>query len=257
MTSQQTLDLTIAEQGHGRPVLVLHGGGGPFTMSALSERLASTMHTVVPVHPGWNGTERPVWMTGARDYASAYLRHLEAADLDDVLVVGSSLGGWIAAEMALGDTAGRISGVVLLDAVGVLVDDEPITDFFALSPREAVEHTFHNPGPFYRDPAALSAEQVAMQEANMGTMRAVAGDPYMHDPGLLGRLADVDVPTLVVWGASDRIVSPTYGKAYADALAHGTFELIADAGHLPHLEAPDEVLVLIERHAAATTRSGA
>jgi pimeloyl-ACP methyl ester carboxylesterase len=255
MTTSETFDLTMTELGHGRPVLVLHGGGGPFTVATLGERLAATMQAIVPVHPGWDGAERPTWMTGVRDYAAAYLRHLDAAGLDDVLVVGSSLGGWIAAEMALGDTAGRISGVVLLDAVGVLVEGEPITDFFALNPREAVEHTFHDPERFYRDPSTVSAEEAAVQQANMATMRAVAGDPYMHDPDLLGRLGDVDVPTLVVWGASDRIVSPAYGKAYADAFGRGTFEVVAEAGHLPHLEAPEATLALIERHAAATSRS--
>jgi pimeloyl-ACP methyl ester carboxylesterase len=253
MTSSETFDLTITEHGSGRPVVVLHGGGGPFTVATLGERLAATMRAIVPVHPGWDGTERPAGMTSIRDYAGAYLRHLDAAGLYDVLVVGSSLGGWIAAEMALGDTAERISGVVLVDAVGVLVDGEPITDFFALNPREAVEHTFHDPDRFYRDPSTIPAEQARMQQANMATTRAVAGDPYMHDPHLLGRLGDIDVPALVVWGASDRIVSPAYGKAYADALRRGAFELVADAGHLPHLEAPEATLALIERHAEATS----
>ena len=101
-----------------------------------------------------------------------------------MLVIGSSIGGWIASEMAVRDRGARISGLVLIDAVGIEVDGEPITDFFALDPRGVFEHSFHDPDRFFVDPATLTPEQIATQQANMASLRAVAGDPYMHDPWL-------------------------------------------------------------------------
>lgn len=94
------LQITVAEAGAGRPVLILHGGGGPFTVAAIANHLAETMRTVTPTHPGWNGAARPDWCSGIDDLALAYLHHLDEYDLRDVLVIGSSIGGWIGSEMA-------------------------------------------------------------------------------------------------------------------------------------------------------------
>ncbi|MFF3907314.1 alpha/beta fold hydrolase [Streptomyces sp. NPDC001848] len=233
------LPLTLSEAGHGRPVLVLHGGGGPATVAALAARLSEGAHTLTPVHPGWDGTHRPAWLTGVDDLALAYLDLLRDRAPADVLVVGSSLGGWIAAEMAVRDTAGIISGLVLIDAVGVHIESEPITDFFALDARGVAEHSWHDPDRHHVDPAGIPSDQLAVRQANMATLRTLAGEPYMHDPKLLRRLGRVRVPALLLWGESDRIVSPAYGAAYAEAFGDGRLEVVPEAGHLPHIEQPD------------------
>jgi pimeloyl-ACP methyl ester carboxylesterase len=241
------IELTMAEAGEGDPALILHGGGGPATVGMIADHLAERFHTITPVLPGWNGSERPGELASMSDYADACLEFLDESGFMDVLVVGSSLGGWIGAEMALRDDARRIARLVLIDAVGVEVPGEEITDFFALDPVGVAEKSFHDSERFYVDPATLPAEQLAQQKANMETMRAVAGDPYMHDPDLLDRLEKVSLPALVVWGESDQIVTPEYGRAYAAALADGRFELVREAGHLPQLEQPEETLELIDR----------
>jgi pimeloyl-ACP methyl ester carboxylesterase len=240
------LPVTLTEAGSGRPALVLHGGGGPFTVAGTAEHLAETMHAITPTHPGWNGTARPDWVSGIDDIALAYLGYLEDNDLRDVLVVGSSLGGWIGAEMAVRDGAGRISGLILLDAVGVTVDGQPIRDFFALDARGVAEYSFHDADRFYVDPATVPEEQAARQRANMATMRVVAGAPYMHDPALLPRLRPITIPVLVIWGDSDRIVTPAYGAAYAAAFGDGRLAIVPNAGHLPQIEQPAATLALID-----------
>ncbi|MFJ9516868.1 alpha/beta fold hydrolase [Kitasatospora sp. NPDC101801] len=247
------LSFTLSEAGTGRPVLILHGGGGPATVAGLAGSIARTAHALTPVHPGWDGTRRPEWLTSVGDLASAYLGLLRDRGLRDVLVVGSSLGGWIAAEMAARDTGGVVTALVLVDAVGVHVEAEPITDFAALGARQAADHSWHDPDRHYVDPAGLPVEELARRKANMVTMHALAGDPYMHDPTLLRRLGRVRVPTLLIWGESDRIVTPAYGAAYAAAFAHGTFEVVPQAGHLPQIERPEATLALIEAHLRRTT----
>jgi pimeloyl-ACP methyl ester carboxylesterase len=248
--------LVLNQAGSGRPAVIVHGGGGPMTVAALSAHLAETMHVITPTLPGWNGAPRPESMQTIGDVAGALLTWLAEQGLADVLVVGSSIGGWIAAEMAVRDSGARISGLVLIDAVGIDVDGEPITDFFALDPRGVVEHSFHDPDRFFVDPATLGPEQIATQQANMASLRAFAGDPYMHDPSLRDRLTEVDVPALVIWGDSDRIASPAYGRAYAAALPNATFELIADAGHLPQIEQPAATLPLVDAYAARRAGRG-
>ncbi|MEV8566210.1 alpha/beta hydrolase [Streptomyces sp. NPDC051322] len=243
------LAITLDEAGTGRPVLILHGGGGPATVAPLAAHLSRNQHTLVPTHPGWNGTPRPEGARSIGDIARAYLRYLQLRGLNDVLVVGSSIGGWIGAEMALRDADGITTGLVLIDAVGVHVGGESIRDVFALDAREVARYSFHDPERFRVAPAAMAAGHEERQRANMATMNAVAGDPYMHDPMLLQRLPGVTLPVLVLWGASDRIVTPAYGRAYADALGNARFELIAEAGHLPHLEQPDRVFGLIDAYA--------
>jgi len=239
------LSLTLTDEGRGRPVLVLHGGGGPATVAGLAAHLAGTARAITPTHPGWDGAARPDWFTGIDDLALAYLHLIGDLGLRDVLVVGSSLGGWTAAEMAVRDNAGVITGLVLIDAVGVRIDGEPIADFFALDARGVAEHAWHDADRFYADPATVPAEQAARQEANLATMRVLAGDPYMHDPKLLRRLARVTVPTRLIWGESDRIVTPAYGAAYAAAFADADFQSVPKAGHLPHIERPEATYALI------------
>ncbi|MGW0869681.1 alpha/beta fold hydrolase [Streptomyces sp. NPDC002740] len=251
-----TSELTLTRSGPavGRPVLVLHGGGGPATVAPIAEHFAATAPTLLPTHPGWNGTPRPDDLTAVADLAAAYLRLLRDRDLSDVLVVGSSLGGWIAAELAAADTQGLVSGIVLMDSVGIEVDGEPVRDFFALDPRGVAEYAYHDSDRFYVDPATVPAERLAALRGNMAALRVFSGGPAMSDPTLRPRLAAVTVPALVLWGESDRIVTPAYGKEYAASFANARFEVVAEAGHLPHLEQPARTFALLDGFAAETGR---
>ncbi|NUR61134.1 MAG: alpha/beta hydrolase [Catenulispora sp.] len=244
------LPLTIAETGApaGTPrvALVLHGGGGPATVSGIAAHLSESMRVLTPTHPGWNGTDRPDWLSDVAALADVYLDLLTAAGHRDVLLVGSSVGGWIAAEMAARADAGRVGGLVVIDGVGITVDGHPMTDFFALDARGVAEYSYHDPERFYVDPTSLTDEQRTQRIGNMTALRALAGDPYMHDPTLSARLADIAVPTLVLWGESDRIATAGYGRAFAERIPAARFELILRAGHLPQLERPEATFGAID-----------
>jgi pimeloyl-ACP methyl ester carboxylesterase len=241
------LTISIEEVVPNRVALVLHGGGGPKTVALLAAHLAKQLPTVTPTHPGWEGKPRPDDLDSIPALAEAYLDLLELEGFEDVVLVGSSLGGWIAAEMAVrSGRSGRVGVLVLVDAVGIEVPGQPMTDFFALDPRGIVEHSFHDPDRFYVDPATLPPEALAAQAANVATMKVLAGDPYMHDPTLRGRLGEIAVPTQVIWGDSDGIVTPGYGRAFAAGIPDAFFELVADAGHLPQLEQPAATFELID-----------
>lgn len=240
------LTITLDESGSGRPVLVLHGGGGPGTVAGLAGQLGRTRRALLPTHPGWNGTERPAWLSDIPTLAGLYLDFLKAEGLHDVALVGSSVGGWLAAEMATRDDAGLIGALVVLDGTGITVPYQPMPDFFALDARGVAEYSYHDPERFYVDPATLTQEQIAQRIANMGTLKALAGDPYMHDPTLFARLAGITAPTLALWGEADRIVTPEYGRAFAGAIPGARFRIMEQAGHLPQLEQPEETFAAID-----------
>jgi pimeloyl-ACP methyl ester carboxylesterase len=183
---QPDLSIRLSEAGSGTAALVLHGGGGPATVEPIATHLAATHLVLTPTHPGWNGSARPAWLARIEDLAAAYLKLLGELDLADVVIVGSSIGGWIAAEMALHDGRERVGRLVLIDSVGVDIPGQPIRDFFALDARGVADYSYHDGNRFYVDPTTLPADQLAARQANMGTMRVLARRP-VHARSILGR----------------------------------------------------------------------
>ncbi|MDQ7802930.1 alpha/beta hydrolase [Amycolatopsis sp. A133] len=212
----------LLDTGRGDPaVLVLHGGAGPRSVTPVVERLAPRARVLAPTHPGWSGTPRPDWCTGVDDLAVAYLDLLDDEDLEDVVVVGGSFGGWVAAEMAVRDRGRRLGALVLLDAIGPEIEGHPVR--LPQPPPGA-------PGP---DPADLAA------------LRTYTG-PGLADAKLLRRLARVRIPALLIWGEDDTVVPPAFGKAYAAAFADARFEVVPGAGHQPAVQAPGATFDLID-----------
>ncbi|MCK8678127.1 alpha/beta fold hydrolase [Streptomyces lichenis] len=237
--------LTLNDQGTGRPVLLLHGGGGPATVQPWADRLAAShdVRVLTPVHPGFAGTPRPAPLTSIRDLAALYTALLEQLDLREVTVVGNSLGGWTAAEMAL-LASERCTGHVIVDGVGIEVPGHPIADFFSLTPAEVAARSFADPATYFVDPASLPQSVRDTLPGNRAAL-ALYGGPSMSDATLLDRLSDARSQVLVVWGEADRICHPDYGRAYADAIPGAAFSLIPEAGHLPQIERPEHLTTLV------------
>lgn len=246
-THQQAFDdlaLKFDDVGQGRPVLVLHGGGGPQSVARFVEALAADARVIAPIHPGFAGTPRPEAFASIEQLADTYAALLERLGLADVLVVGFSIGGWIANALAL--RAGpRLRGLVLVDGAGILVEGEPCADVFGLGPQQLSALSCHDPVRFGIDPATLGDAQKAAMAANMRTLAVYGRARDMGDPALRARLADVRVPVQVVWGESDRIVTPAYGRAVAESFPDARFTLLPECGHMPQVEQPQRLLALV------------
>lgn len=244
-----TVAVRVTERGDGHPILLLHGGAGPLSVEPFADLLAGQhpARVLTPTHPGFNGTPRPAGMTTVRQLADLYVAALESLDLTDVTVVGNSIGGWITAEMAL-LKAPRVSSYVLVDAVGIEVPDHPVVDFFALTFPQIAQRSYYNPDAFRIDPNTLPPPAQAAMAGNRETLRVYGGQPSMADPGLRARLADVDASVLVVWGDSDGVADPDYGRSFADAIPGARFELLSQTGHLPQVESPQLLLPLLWDH---------
>jgi len=248
-----SVPITATSQGEGRAYLLLHGGAGPQSVSEFGELLAEDgrARVVTPTHPGFGSTPRPETVTNVTSLAKVHLELLTQLRLNDVTVIGYSFGGWVAAEMALLDSP-RMSRMILVDAVGIEVQDHPIADFFSLTLPEVAQLSYHDPDAFRIDPATMSHDQRQTMASNR-TALAIYGGGAMSDPTLRSRLATINLPTLVVWGDSDRIVDPGYGRAYADAIPGASFRLLHATGHVPQIETPAQLLAAITDFARAKT----
>src|SRR5262249_8798099 len=233
--------LEAIEKGRGRPLLFLHPGIGLEREAPVIDRLAEKARVIAPSHPGFGGSEQPKSFTTIDDLAYFYLDLFDTLDLKDTVVVGVSLGAWIAAEIAVKSTA-RISKLVLANAVGIKVgsrDTRDIVDMFALTEPELSALAYFDPKRAERDYAAMPEADVRIVARNREATARYAWSPYMHDPKLKGRLHRVRIPTLLLWGAADRILSEDYGRAYCAAIPCARFETIERAGHYPPLQPPD------------------
>ena len=237
-----SVEVSVADYGSGQPFLLLHGGAGPQSVTGFAERFAAAhdVRVLVPTHPGFGGTPRPEALRSISGLAALYNALLDQLDLQDVTVIGNSIGGWITAEIALLKSP-RVSGLVLIDAVGIEVSGHPVADFFSLTMDQVFQRSFHNPGPFRIDPATLPPAAQAIAAGNRAAIGVYAGTA-MTDPALAGRLGTLEIPALVLWGDSDGIVDVDYGRAYAAAIPMARFQLLPDTGHSPQLETPDQVI---------------
>lgn len=231
--------VTVEDRDHTRPFLLLHGGGGPATMTGFAELLAQRTHSRVltPTHPGFAGTPRVPGVDSTRALAAAYVGMLDGLGLSDVTVIGNSFGGWLAAELALLGSP-RVSGVVIVDGIGIEVEGHPMTSVADLAPADLQKLSFHDPR---KAPAPSTADGTG-PSPDIQALVSYAG-PAMSDPTLLDRLRTLDhFPVHVVWGESDGIVSPEYGRAYAAAIPMSLFTPLPRSGHLPQVETPEELL---------------
>jgi len=251
-----TTPVSHTERGEGHPFLVLHGGGGPQTVTGFADLLAAQRHAhvITPTHPGFGGTPRPDTFTTIGQLAELYIALLDRLNLNDVTVVGNSIGGWIAAEMALLDSD-RISSVELVDAVGIEVPGHPVVDFFSLTFPEIAQRSYYQPDKFLINPSTMTPQQQAVMAGNRAALSVYAGDTSMMDLTLRERLSAVAVPIRVIWGDHDRIADPDYGRAYANAIPNAEFVLLAETGHMPQLETPERLVPAVWDFADAHARN--
>lgn len=232
--------IEIERRGKGKPLLLLSSEEALESEAPFVNELARKFEVIIPSAPGWGRSDRPDWITNMDDIAYIYLDLIEKLDLKKVTVMGFSLGGWIAAEMATKDDS-RFAKLVLVDAYGIKVGgpyDRDIQDIWLEHPRKVMAMKWHDPEKGKRDFPSMPEDKLAIIARNIETTARFCWEPYMHNPKLKRRLHRVQVPTLVVWGKQDGIVLPDYGKAYSKLIKGAKFAAIDKAGHYPHLEQP-------------------
>jgi pimeloyl-ACP methyl ester carboxylesterase len=235
------LELFDSGAGSGRPILFLHGGGGFNERQPFVAPLSEQRRVVVPSHPGFGKSSLPLWLDSVDDIAHLYLELMDRLDLAKADLVGDSIGGWIAAEMA-SKAPERIRRMVLAGPVGVKlgrVDKLDIPDIFAMPQERVNQLGFHDPAKAQLDVAKLSDEQLTIIARNRETLTMLVWEPYMHNPKLRHRLHRARMPVLFLRGESDGLVSAEYIAGYARLMPNARIETVPRAGHAIALEQPE------------------
>ena len=240
MLSVSGIDLDIVERGRGRPLLFLHAGEGLSPDRPWLDRLAQHFRVIAPVHPGWGRSALPDWMSSVDDIAYLYLDLSKQLDLKDAVLVGNCFGGWIAAEMAVRDTR-RFAKLVLAAPLGAKfggLHDRDIADMHGMARAEVEQLAWADPSRGAIDYTKMPEIELAGIVRGREAFTLFGWKPYMHNPKLKRWLHRIDMPTLLLWGERDRIITPVIGEQWRNAVAGASLETIADAGHFPQWEQP-------------------
>ena len=222
--------------GSGAPLLFLHGAGGPMIGAPFFDELAKHFTVYAPAHPGFGPGEGIEHLDDIIDFALYYHDFLDELQIDNPHIVGHSLGGMIAAEItALAPY--RVNRLVLVGAVGLWLDETPIPDIFTLNSQQLLQVALHDPaGPL----GQMMAQQFAAPEMQLEMYKNMSSTGKflwpIPDKGLKKRIHRIQPPTLIVWGASDKLVPPVYGEAFLKAIPGSRLVTLEKSGHLPMLE---------------------
>ena len=237
--------VAVRRGGSGAPLIFLHGAEGLTEWPLMLDTLAASYEVIVPDLPGYGASEAPSFVDDISDVAYLLMDMIEQLDLNNVRIVGHSLGGWAALEMAVRSCA-RIHSLSLIATAGIHVKGSPKADIYMLDPDEQARLSYAD--------ATLSTEAAARAMVSKHQEQAILNriasarlgwNPRLYNPRLERWLHRITAPTLIVWGDTDRIIPPVYADAFGAFMPHAKVVKISHAGHLPHVEKREEVTRLI------------
>jgi pimeloyl-ACP methyl ester carboxylesterase len=246
------VDVRYFEAGSGQPLVYLHGAGGLDLDQSFLNALAAKHHVYAPLIPGYGDSEECAELRDMLDFTLHTWDVVDALGLRDPILAGHSMGGMIAAEMAA-VSPHDVSRLVLIAPAGLWLDDHPIPDLFSAMPFELPKYLFHDEAAGAKliganieltDPAFLQTFLI-----RNARQLGAAGKILFPIPerGLRERLYRIQARTLLIWGASDRLVPPIYAKEFKNALRNAELVTIPDAGHMVSLEKTADVIGAIDR----------
>ncbi|MGE3934547.1 MAG: alpha/beta fold hydrolase [Rhodospirillaceae bacterium] len=258
-SSQQSITVSgckvnLYRGGEGPPLLFLHGGAGNAAWMPFMSRLSDRFDVIAPSHPGFDASDTPDWLDSMSDLAMFYLDFLEAMDLRGVHLVGHSLGGWLAAEVAVRSSE-RLKTLTLVSAAGIHVQGVPKGDVFLWTPEQVVRNLFFDKA---RAEALLgmpqTSEQLDVALKNRFATAKLAWNPRFFSPDLRKWLHRIRMPTLILWGDSDMILPAAYGEAWHGLIAGSSLRIYDRCGHLPHVERLDDFVADVTAHINGAAR---
>jgi pimeloyl-ACP methyl ester carboxylesterase len=253
--------IQVFRAGSGDPLVYLHSAGGEATNPALEE-LADSFAVTVPMFPGFGESEGIDEIDTMEDAVFHLLDVWDVLGLDAPLVVGLSLGGWMAMELAT-RYPDRVARMVLVNPVGIHLDEAPVAEMFGRTPAELAEMLFadqshpiaqgmHAMSEFTGDvgrQVEIPIEMVLPMWKAISATAKLGWDPYLHNPKLRGRLRRITAPTLVVAGAQDGLVPPVYAETFAAEIPNARLEVLDGAAHWLPFEKPAELARLVRAFA--------
>jgi pimeloyl-ACP methyl ester carboxylesterase len=235
----------LESAGTGAPVVFLRGFDVAFRSDDFLAQLADRFQLIIPDHPGFGGSDTPSWLKGIGDAAYFYLDFLAELGLGPVHLVGASLGGWLAAEIAVRNAV-SIRSLTLIGPAGVRKIDTALGDPFIRSAEQSARAMFA--APDFAAQARLPVEtdeQIDLHLKNSIGLARLGWQPRLANPELQRWLHRIRVPTCLIWGAADKIMPLAHADVWLAGLVDARLSVIESAGHLPHVEAPEKVAAAV------------
>ncbi len=242
--------INLLRGGKGSPLLYLHGGGGGGIWLPFLDKLAQRFDVLAPEHPGFGRSDTPSWLDNLSDLAYFYLDVLEALELERVHLVGHSIGGWIAAELGVRSTA-RLKTLTLVSSAGIHLKNVPQVDAFLQNEEQGLRAFFHDQAIADRllaQPRSPEQDDIALK--NRFTTAKLIWQPRGYNPHLYKWLHRIDVPSLILWGESDRLLPRAYAEEFHRLIPGSKIVVLPACGHLPNIEKPDEFVSTLTSFAA-------
>jgi pimeloyl-ACP methyl ester carboxylesterase len=243
------IGIQLLKGGEGEPLLVLHGAAGNPGWLPYHQALAQQFAVYAPSHPGYDRSNRPDWISTMTDMAHFYRQFIEELALAPVNLLGFSMGGWLAAEIAA-MCPHVLKRLILVDAAGIKPQVGEMAEIFMVSPEQTLKLRFYDPTqvPSYQQlvDRKLTPEEEEVQWRNREMASRLCWKPYLHNPKLPAYLRGVKTPTLIIWGKQDAIIPVNCGELYHQALSNSTLHVIDRCGHSPAVEKPQEFLQVVQ-----------
>ena len=235
-------DIEMQLCGSGEPLLYLHGAGGLIGIDPFLEELGEDFKVVAPHLPGYGESTGGEPIEDIVDACLFYHQLLDDLDIVSAHLVGHSMGGMLAAELAALDVH-RVKKLVLVSPAGFWLEQHPIPDPFAMDLADLAAHLFHDP----KSPLAQMFTTIPTNPQQLADMyvertkRLTQASRFLWpipDRGLKKRAWRIKAPTLLLWGESDRLIPPVYAGEFASRIRNSRTATIKEAGHMVMYEQP-------------------
>ncbi|WP_180994219.1 alpha/beta fold hydrolase [Bacillus sp. Marseille-P3661] len=228
------------EKGRGEALVYLHDYNGLKDWHPFQDELSNDFRVIAVEFPGFGESERPEWLKTMDDLSFYFLDILDALNLESVHLIGHSLGGWLAADLA-SRYSERVKSLVLLDAMGLYLNDVKYPDIYMISEEE------HKGLRYYNSSKKLESDLDFLELARAQAMTSrLAWTPRFHDPKLKYRLHRINVPTLLLWGEEDQIVPTEYAEEFKKYIPHAQVVYISESSHVPQVEQPEKIVKVMQ-----------
>jgi pimeloyl-ACP methyl ester carboxylesterase len=245
MVKTRNGDALLRRAGSGPTVLFLHGAGGVPGWLPFFDKLSDRVDLLVPDHPSYGRSPTPDWLDELGDLAYYYLDYIDDLKLKDVHIVGHSMGGWLAMEIAIRSQQ-HIKSLTLMSSVGVRIKGNPVANLFIMTPEQLVRSLYADPKLIEQELARTpTPEDIDRMVIARTSSARLAWSPRFFNPKLSKWLHRIKVPTQIVWGAEDKIVSAAYADELQRLIPHATKIVFPNAGHIPFAERLDDVTTAV------------